>query len=373
MPSLSETLAHLSTIRSKATPRDQPSGRLTDLGNLGPNPGALVAKAYIPQGLARHAPLVVVLHGCTQNADGYDIGSGWSQMADRHGFALLYPEQRRQNNPNLCFNWFSPEDTRRGSGEAQSIREMIAGMVERHALDPFRIFVTGLSAGGAMASVMLATYPELFAGGAVIAGLPYGCAATIPQALERMRGQGFPAEAELSGLVRRASDHHGTWPTLSVWHGSADMTVNRANAAAIVDQWRALHGVEVEPSRTDMVDGYPRRVWTNGDGREVIEEYSITGMGHGTPLATHDPEGCGKAGAHMLEANISSTRHLCAFWEIAGERERSFQPTSPVPATLSRRPEKIWTDEAGGKAPAAGPNKVGQIIENALRAAGLMH
>ena len=92
-------------------------------------------------------------------------------LADLHGFAVLFPEQQRANNANLCFNWFVPEDIRRDSGEALSIRQMIEAMVVAHGLDRSRIFVTGLSAGGAMASAMLATYPEIFAGGAIIAGL----------------------------------------------------------------------------------------------------------------------------------------------------------------------------------------------------------
>ena len=107
------------------------------------------------------------------------------------GFALLFPEQQRSNDPNLCFNWFMPGDSRRDLGEPLSIRQMIDTLARSQRSDPRRIFVTGLSAGGAMAAIMLATYPELFAGGAIIAGLPYGCAKTVPNAFDRMKGSGL--------------------------------------------------------------------------------------------------------------------------------------------------------------------------------------
>jgi poly(hydroxyalkanoate) depolymerase family esterase len=116
--------------------------------------------------------LVVALHGCTQTAADYDHGSGWTRLADRYGFAVLFPEQQRANNPNNCFNWFLPSDTRRSHGEAFSIRQMIERVITDHGVDRRRVFVVGLSAGGAMTSAMLATYPDLFAGGAIIAGLP---------------------------------------------------------------------------------------------------------------------------------------------------------------------------------------------------------
>ena len=168
------------------------SGRLSEMTGFGGNPGALVAKTYLPQGLAPGAALVVVLHGCTQNAALYDRGSGWSELAERHGFAVLFPEQTRANNHNLCFNWYAARDNRRGRGEAASIAQMVKHLVASHDLDPARVFINGLSAGGAMTAAMLASYPDLFAGGAIIAGLPFGVAEGVPQALERMRGQGFP-------------------------------------------------------------------------------------------------------------------------------------------------------------------------------------
>ena len=386
MRNIADTIARLSAMHAAGIGghAGSGSGRLTDLAGFGSNPGALQARLYRPPSLAAGAALVVVLHGCTQTAAGYDIGAGWSEMADRHGFALLFPEQQRSNNPNLCFNWFSPDDNRRGSGEALSIRQMIAKVTADGGIDPARVFVTGLSAGGAMATVMLATYPEVFAGGAIVAGLPYGCAGTIPQAFDRMRGHGVPGEADLAALVRGATDHAGPWPTISVWHGTVDATVSPINASSIVGQWRALHQAGAEPDRRDEVDGYPHRVWCDATGRAVVEEYSITGMGHGTPLATTGKEGCGQGGAYMLEAGISSTRHICRFWGLTGDRSAMDDPTAEGTAGAGEialpsaprgedrqptihaeplRPAASVTDAAGG---------VGAVIENALRAAGLM-
>src|SRR4051794_6711039 len=165
--------------------------------------------AYVPDQLAPSPPLVVVLHGCLQTAAGYDSGAGWSTLADRYGFALLLPEQQRSNNQSGCFNWFQTGDIERGHGEAQSIRQMVDKMMSDYGVDPARVFVTGLSAGGAMTSVMLATYPEVFAGGAIIAGLPYGAATNVQQAFETMF-QCPPRSARAWGdLVRSASAHTG--------------------------------------------------------------------------------------------------------------------------------------------------------------------
>src|SRR5882757_3303078 len=305
---------------------------LVEIGQFGTNPGALRMFSFVPEHLQRAPALVVVLHGCGQTAAGYDLGAGWSTLAKRYGFALLMPEQQASNNANTCFNWFNPEDIARDGGEAGSIRQMIARMVEDHKIDSRRIYVTGLSAGGAMTTVMLATYPELFAGGAVIAGLPYGIASNVREALSGMMQSPSRPANELGDLVRSASTHKGPWPKLSVWHGSADRTVNPANADEIVKQWLDLHGLPHEPMSSGEVDGHPRDVWWNADGETVVESYTITDMAHGTPLGiSGSDEPYGAAGAFLIEAGISSSYHIANFF---GLTERIRQPrTEPKAAS----------------------------------------
>jgi poly(hydroxyalkanoate) depolymerase family esterase len=340
------------------------ASRLTEMSGFGANPGALVAKTYIPANLAPGSPLVVLLHGCTQNAALYDRGSGWSELADRHGFALLFPEQVRANNHNLCFNWYASGDSRRGRGEAASIAQMVRHMVARHELDSARVFVNGLSAGGAMTAVMLACYPEMFAGGAIIAGLPFAVADGVPEALERMRGQGIPSRRALAGRIAAAADHRGPWPTLSVWHGTADAIVVPANAGAIVDQWRDRVGLGGVEGQVDTVDGQRRTTWRDGSGKVMIERYDIAGMGHGTPLATRGADACGQAGPHMLEAGICSTSRIAASWGLKRQEAAPRVAVKPAVAAAPRASRRAI--------PAAAPRGVGAVIEDALRAAGLM-
>jgi poly(hydroxyalkanoate) depolymerase family esterase len=340
--------------------------RLADLAGVRDDPGDLRARCYVPPGLTGPAPLVVVLHGCTQDAAVYDHGSGWSTLADRHGFLLLFPEQRRANNPMLCFNWFSADDNRRGQGEAASIRAMIEAMARAHEVDPARIFVTGLSAGGAMASAMLATYPDVFAAGAIIAGVAYGCADGVAEAFDCMGGRARAGARELGARVRGASAHRGPWPRVQIWQGSADRTVVASNADAIARQWAELHGRGAEPDRADSVAGYPRRTWLGADGEPLIEQYSITGMAHGIPLAGE--EGLGEAGAHMLEVGLSSTARIAAFFGIApqAEERETPAPRPPLPAPRRARPAAARADRPDSA------GSVQQVIEDALRKAGLM-
>lgn len=367
MRGIADTIARLNQAAAHAGVTAQAAAtRLRPLTGFGANPGALNGHVHIPENLPEKAPLVVVLHGCTQTAAGYDAASGWSRLADEQGFALLYPEQQRANNPNGCFNWFETGDTQRGSGEAASIHQMIVTVAERHAIDLRRIFITGLSAGGAMTATMLATYPEVFAGGAIIAGLPHGVARDMMQALDRMRGHNLPDAKALSALVRDASDHHGRWPTVSIWHGGGDTTVSPANADAILSQWLGVHGLNARPSRTEHIGDVPHRLWCGTDGQVLVEDHIVPGMAHGAPLKTAEPGGYGAPAPFMLEAGISSTLRIAASWGIATpETARAAQPAT----RLSSRVEPL---RARRFEPNSGATGIGKIIEDALRATGLM-
>ncbi|WP_242662536.1 alpha/beta hydrolase family esterase [Teichococcus deserti] len=245
------------------------------LADAAANPGQLRLKACIPENLPSRAPLVVALHGCTQDAAGFDQACGWSRLAARRGFALLLPEQRRENNGNTCFNWFEPGDTTRGQGEVASIAAMVDRLLRQHGLDAGRVFVAGLSAGGAMTASLLACYPERFAAGAILAGLPHAAARNVGQALEAMFHPAPRPAEERSAAAREASDHRGPWPRLSIWQGEADETVRPANAEELLKQWLPLHGLDpARPSR----DEAGHREW-NG----VVECITLPGGGHDVP------------------------------------------------------------------------------------------
>jgi len=334
----------------------RPSAAALSEVSFAPNPGNLRMFQYLPPGLGPGAPLVVILHGCGQTAGGYDLGAGWSQLAGELGFALLAVEQKAVNNPNTCFNWFNPEDITRGGGEAASIARMIQAMVETHRLDVSRIFVTGLSAGGAMAAVMLAAYPEMFAGGAIIAGLAFGSARNVREALESMRSAPLRAPAQWGDLARAASEHKSRWPKISIWHGALDPVVNINNAQAGVAQWADLHGLSLMDAAQDMVDGALRLRWGN-----KLEAYTLATLGHGTPIDSRD---LGQPGPFILEAGISSTRRIAEFWGLApsaGSRTvgDETQALPKIEAALLHRSDPAETEAEN-------------LILRALRAVGLI-
>jgi poly(3-hydroxybutyrate) depolymerase len=251
---------------------------------------------------------------------------------------------------------------------------MVEAMCDAHGLDRDRVFVTGLSAGGAMASVMLAAYPELFAGGAIIAGLPFGCASGLAEAFGCMAGQGDAPDAELAARVRRASPHKGRWPRVSVWHGSADRTVSPDNADTIVRQWAALHGLPPAPSRTETVDGHRREIWEGPGGEALLERYLVSGMGHGTPIMPGAGEGeSGAAMPHMLDVGLSSTDRIAAFFGIAPEPRAAATKPAPAKAAPAKAEPAAPRRRAAAQRPAPAPaGGIQKTIEDALKAAGLM-
>ena len=348
MPGLKETTAMLAQLRkqAKAAAGAGPlSGagehQLVETRDFGANPGALRMLSYTPEGLKPGAPLVVVLHGCTQRAEAHAEAVGWLPLADRYGFAVLAPEQSPTNNPNRCFNWYEPENAGRGRGEAASIRAMVAHAVREHGLDQGRVFVTGLSAGGAMTSVMLAAYPDVFAAGAVVAGLPFGVADNLQAALGAMYAGRAWSAADLGDLVRAAAPAGGRVPRVSIWHGDADATVRPHNAVEIAKQWTSAHGLGAEPDEMQTLPGRTRALWRSPAGEVLVESNLIHGLGHGTPLHTSGPDGVGTAAPYMLEAGVSSSLEIARFWGIApaGEATRAADastPSKPQPKPRSK-------------------------------------
>jgi hypothetical protein len=211
-----------------------------------------------------------------------------------------------------------------------------------------------------MTSVMLATYPEVFAAGAIIAGLPYGVATNVREALSGMFQSPARPASELGDLVRNASNHKGPWPKLSVWHGSADLTVNPANANEIVKQWLDVHQLPSAPMSEAPVDGYPRQVWWNADGETTVESYTITDMAHGTPLgATENDERYGTQGAFLIEAGISSSYHIASFFGLTEWIRQPREAAKPVPSAAPMLAAKKIPEQAARKIPAVSPASAG--------------
>lgn len=286
---------------------------------------------YIPAKLESGRPLVVALHGCRQSATAYDDETGWTALADKLRFALLLPEQDQtgRNNPLKCFNWFDANHNRRDTGEALSIRQMIDTMLADTslAIDSKRVYVTGLSAGGAMTAVMMATYPELFAGGAPVAGIPYGCANTGLDATSKcgvsIGGLGStPMEqlspAEWGNRVRNASP--GTrFPRVSIWHGTADRVVNPQAQLEMIEQWTNVLGISATPQVDTQFKTTRRQVFQDASGRPMVEAFTVTDMAHGTPI---DPgpadDQCGTAihDPYIISAGICSSFYIAKFWGL---------------------------------------------------------
>ncbi|MDZ5446445.1 PHB depolymerase family esterase [Micromonospora sp. 4G57] len=302
---------------------------LTQVTGFGSNPGNLSMYAYRPDGLPANAPAVVLLHGCTQNAAGYFTNSGWQKYADLWKFALIVPQQSSANQSLSCFNWFTEGDINRGQGEALSIRQMVDYAKSTYGLDGSRIYISGLSAGGAMTSVMLATYPDVFAAGSVIAGLPYRC--SPPASTSTCQYSGVDkSPAAWGDLVRAAySGYTGRRPRVSIWHGTSDTTVVPMNATESRDQWTNVLGVSQTPTSTAAL---PAGTSLEVYGNDAVRLYRVAGMGHGTPV---DPgsaaDQCGTATSYFLDTICSTYRDALFFGLDGGVTPSPTATATPSP------------------------------------------
>jgi feruloyl esterase len=218
---------------------------------------------------------------------------------------------------------------------------------------------------------MLATYPEVFAGGAIIGGLPYACAGSVQEAFEAMFTDRAVPGSVLRDRVTAASSHRGPWPKISVWHGTADAIVKPSNAENIIRQWCGVHGLPERPSSETVLGGYPRRVWNDTQGNALIEAVLVTGMAHGVPLAPHGHEACGAVGPFFLDAGISSTHHIARFWGLETADVTETTTTAvlvPADGAATPAPGSVANSDRTAASGLLDPNA---MIAAAFKAAGL--
>ncbi len=284
--------------------------------DFGENPGNLEMYYYAPKTPRPGAPLVVLLHGCKQKAAHFSNKTGWTAIAEKNNLYLLLPQQKKSNNYWRCFNWFQPSDNTRGRGEAASIASMVYKMKRTFPINSQQIFIAGLSSGGSMTNVMMANYPELFRAGAVVAGVPYGCASNgvqawncmlaLPRLINRVPNYG--------DIARQAANHYqGAYPKVIVIHGTNDQIVKLKNAHLSVEQWTQVHQTDPLVDEEKVVDGQKLQLFKK-EHQTVAALLTIQDQKHGYPVAPQ--KDCGQAGPFILDSGICASQHIADFWEI---------------------------------------------------------
>ncbi|MCY7386941.1 MAG: PHB depolymerase family esterase [Burkholderiales bacterium] len=243
-------------------------------------------KLYVPAVHAHTAqplPLVVMMHGCTQDPDDFAAGTGMNEVAREQGFFVLYPAQSQSANASRCWNWFQPGDQKRGRGEPALIAAMTKAVMKQHHIDPRRVYIAGLSAGGAMATIIAEAYPEIFAAVGVHSGLPRGAASNVMEAFSVM--QSGDTAARMSGIRMQMSV-----PTI-VFHGDQDQTVHPRNGEQVIaavlsgdgaDAWQfpAGDGPRIEKGRSATGRRYTRATYADDHGTAMVEHWVVHGAGH---------------------------------------------------------------------------------------------
>lgn len=287
---------------------------LTEIKHFANNPGNL--KMFVHSNLEKDStevPLVVVLHGCGQNANDVAELTGWNKLADLNNFVVLYPQQKMVNNPDLCFNWFNEHDIEKGKGESESIYQMISFVRKHYSIDSNRIYITGLSAGAAMSVVMTATHPDLFESQAIFAGGAYKIATNPIEGIKAMRGNIKSSKEKLIEDVRAQNpDYKGEYPTLIIYQGLNDPIVNSKSTDLLINQWTGINNSDTIPDKIEKaysgVEDITRTEYLDSSGRLVITYYEVNNLGHKLMIKPGEEENeGGELGIFGIDKNFHSS------------------------------------------------------------------
>lgn len=293
---------------------------LVEITDFGINKGNLEMYVYKPLNNDMQVPLVVVLHGCVQTANEIAEQSGWNTLADSNNFMVIYPQQKVENNLNKCFNWYNEIDISREGGESETILEMIQYAIKNYDIDSSKIFVTGISAGGAMTNVLMANYPNLFDSGAVLSGIPFKAANDLATAYAAMQGKTEKTNEDwVADISSNNLNFKGKYPRVAIFHGADDPFVNVRNSEIIEVQWKGVHKIDTQPTIDPNFNGNSDITKTTyfKNNCPVIIKYEINNLGHALAV---DPgiekQQGGNVARFAVDKNFHSTYWAANFFGL---------------------------------------------------------
>lgn len=289
---------------------------LHEFTDLTSNPGNLLMFAYKPQSAGANAPMIVLLHGCLENAKTFALKTGWKKKADDLGIILLMPQQTELNNGVHCFTWYQASDITRGHGEVASIASMIDYMKGKFSIDPSRVFVAGISAGATMSAALMASYPEKIQAGAMVSGVFYGCAFSLLNSYDCMVAPGSDSAQTRGNYVRAANGNRSLhYPRILIAHGKSDKVVNFDNARYSVAQWLNVHKIDNQiDAKIDLGQGDYLETFEDLSAQVRVEFIPLAGRGHGWPVNTSAK--CGFRGQFYLDGHLCLTDILARRWGL---------------------------------------------------------
>jgi poly(hydroxyalkanoate) depolymerase family esterase len=292
---------------------------LTEVTTFGSNPGNLRMFHYVPANRPAGAPLVIVAHGCAGSAQDMADTSGWVELADRYKFALVFPQTSTANEPlGGCFRTWLADHQQRDAGEPLSVRQMASTMQSQFNLSATAVFMTGMSSGGHLTNVMMATYPDMLAAAAPQSSFPYKCAmASSELAVCSQAGRNYTAQ-QWGDLARSGyPGYNGPRPKVQIWHGSADTLIYLPDQYQQVMQWTNANAIDAVVDWSDYLLGQPRNTYNTFTGVTRVQTVTVQGMGHAIAV---DPGfgawQCGATGTYAADFNICAAYWIANFFGI---------------------------------------------------------